>query len=72
MFKEICQEIAALAKDRKFVRNLGIVTTIAVASSVSLAAGSISPERLAQQEKLDQFSELVSVGLSIRTQTFLK
>ena len=72
MLAEIWQEITELTKDQKFVRNLGFVAMIVVASSSSLAAEYAHPERLAQQQKLEQFSGLVSVGLSIRTQDILK
>ena len=71
MIKEIAQELVELTKDRKFARNLGLVTLVTVVSSVNLVAGSVSPERTAQKEKLENFSELVSVGLSIRSQTII-
>lgn len=71
MLAEICQEIAELTKDSKFVRNLGLVTMITLASSLSLATEYTNPARFAQQEKLEQFSSLMSVGLCIKTQTIL-
>lgn len=71
MLTEIWQEIAELTKDSKFVRNLGLVAMITLASSCSLATEYTNPARLAQQERLEEFSALMSVGLCIRTQTIL-
>ena len=69
MFAEIWQEITELTKDQKFVRNLGLVTIITLTSSFSIAAESTNPNRLVQQEKLEQFSNLMSVGFCIRNQS---
>jgi hypothetical protein len=71
MLAEIWQEITELTKDSKFVRNLGLVTMITLVSSCSLATEYTHPERLAQQEKIEQFSGLMSVGLCLRTQIIL-
>jgi hypothetical protein len=71
MLAEIWQEITELKKDRQFVRNLGLVAMITLAFSCSLAAEYTHPERLAQKERLEEFSGLMSVGLCIRTQIIL-
>lgn len=71
MIQEICQEMTQLTKDRLFMRNLGIVGGIVLISSASLALGSASSERLAKKARMENLSNLMSVGLSIRTQTIL-
>ena len=81
MLKDIWQEIGHLNSDRaaprlwrvrKFVRNMGLVTMISLLSSCSLVLVGTSSQRLAQQEKLERLSNLMSVGICIRTQMILR
>ena len=66
MLQEIWQEIIRLGQDKQFVRNLTIVAITVIASSLSLAEEYRHPARLAQKEKLAQFSNLVFTGIEIK------
>ena len=72
MLKDIWQEISHLSSDRKFVRNTSFVTMISLVSSCSFALIDTSSQRLAQLEKLERLSDLISVGICIRTQMILR
>ena len=72
MLKDIWQEIIELTKDRKFNRNAVLLIMISLISSWSLAFVGNNPGRLAQQEKLERFSNIMSVGISIRAQTIIR
>ncbi|MDJ0743509.1 MAG: hypothetical protein QNJ32_09115 [Xenococcaceae cyanobacterium MO_167.B27] len=67
MLQEIWQEILNLKQDKEFTRNLIVVFIITIASSLILAEQYRHPARLAQQPRLTQFYNLVSVGMVIRT-----
>ncbi|MDJ0537074.1 MAG: hypothetical protein QNJ70_32100 [Xenococcaceae cyanobacterium MO_207.B15] len=67
MLQEIWQEILNLKQDKQFTRNLIVVFIITIASSLILAEQYRHPARLAQQQRLTQFYNLVSVGMVIRT-----
>jgi hypothetical protein len=71
MLSEVWQEITELTKNQQFVRNLGFVIMLTLASSCCLATEYTNPARAAQQAKIEQFSSLMSVGLCVKTQTIL-
>ncbi|HHP7230098.1 MAG TPA: hypothetical protein ACFCUY_04485 [Xenococcaceae cyanobacterium] len=67
MLEEIWQEMIALKQNQIFRRNLIIVGISAIALPLTLITEYRHPGRLAQQERIAEFSNLVSVGMVIRT-----
>ena len=72
MLVDIGEEIIELARDAKFRRNLGLVVLLSLVSSSSVAGEYSSPKRLARHEKVEQFFDLVSVGVCIRTKLIMR
>lgn len=70
MLTQLWQEILTLKQDTSFVRNLSITTAIAIVVTLGLGEVYNHPARLGQQQRLEEFSTVVSAGLVIRTLTY--
>ncbi len=71
MLQETWQELLKLHKEPRFTRNLTLLFFTVITSSLTLATEYSHPARLAQQQRLTQFSPLVSAGIVIRTYEIL-
>jgi hypothetical protein len=67
MLNQLWQEIINLKQDTCFIRNLSITTTIAIAVTLGLGEAFNHPARLDQQQRIDEFSNVVSAGMIVRT-----
>jgi hypothetical protein len=67
MLSELWQEILALKEDRSFARNLAITTIATVTVTLGFAEVYNHPTRIAQQQRISEFSGFLSVGMVIRT-----
>jgi hypothetical protein len=72
MLNQLWQEILTLKQDSCFVRNLSVTAAIAIIVTLSLNEIYHHPARLGQQQRLDEFSTLISAGMVIRTVGFAR
>ena len=73
MLQETWQELLKLQKEPRFTRNLTLLFLTVITSSLTLATEYYHPARVPQQQRLTQFSPLVSAAIVIRTyETLLK
>lgn len=68
LLSELRQELSKLKQDPLFIRNLGITTMAAIALTVGLGEVYRQPARASQQEKLVEWSSMISVGMVVKTQ----
>ncbi len=67
MLQQTWQELLKLQKEPRFTRNLTLLFLTVITSSLALATEYYHPARVPQQQRLTQFSPLVSAGIVIRT-----
>lgn len=72
MLNQLWQEILTLKQDSCFVRNLSVTAAIAIVVTLSLGELYHQPDRLGQQQRLEEFSTVVSAGMVIRTIGFAR
>ncbi|MBE9170895.1 hypothetical protein IQ238_26405 [Pleurocapsales cyanobacterium LEGE 06147] len=63
---ELWTELSKLKKDTLFMRNLGITTMTAIVLTIGLAEVHRQPARVSQQEKLVEWSSMISVGMVVK------
>jgi hypothetical protein len=66
MLSELQTELSKLQKDPLFIRNLSLTTIAAIALTVGLAEVHRQPARVSQQEKLVEWSSMISVGIVVK------
>ncbi len=66
LLSDLGTELAKLKKDPLFIRNLSITTITAIALTVGLAEVHRQPARVSQQEKLVEWSSMISVGMVVK------
>ncbi len=63
MLQETWQEFIKLQKDQRFTRNLTLLFLTVITSSATLGAEYYHPARVPQQQRLTQFSPLLSAAI---------
>lgn len=66
MLSELRIELLKLKQDTLFMRNLSITTMVAIALTVGLGEVYRQPARASQQEKLVEWSSMISVGMVVK------
>jgi hypothetical protein len=67
ILSELRTELSKLKQDNLFMRNLSITTITAIALTVGLGEVYRQPARASQQEKLVEWSSMISVGMVVKT-----